>query len=113
MLNELLNGRLRLLEFASSFQKLILLVREAVVLFKRLLVDMLVLLEGFIDLLESGGNLWKRTLACFIIATRAILGGRASCTYHLAVHPFVFIKGLLRQDTKISNLLRAFRGLSG
>ena len=57
MLNELLNGRLRLLEFASSFQKLILLVREAVVLFKRLLVDMLVLLEGFIDLLESGGNL--------------------------------------------------------
>lgn len=57
MFNELFNRPLRGSEFFSSLHQLILLCGEVVVLFKSLLVDMLVLLQCFVDLLEFGRDL--------------------------------------------------------
>lgn len=56
--DELFDGFLRRVEFLSPLEKLVLLCCEVVVLLKGLLVDVLVLLEGGVDLFESGLDLW-------------------------------------------------------
>jgi hypothetical protein len=57
MLNQRLDRLLRRIELLSSLQQLIALYGEAVVLVEGLLVDVLVLLEGLVDLPESRLNL--------------------------------------------------------
>jgi hypothetical protein len=53
MCDEFLDGFLGRVEFCSSLEELVLLGCEAVVLLKRLLVDVLVLFEGVADLFEA------------------------------------------------------------
>lgn len=50
--NQLLDRFLRLVKLLAPLEELILLGREAVVLFKSLLVDVLVLLQRVVDLLQ-------------------------------------------------------------
>jgi len=57
MLNQRLDRLLRRVEFFSPLEQRVSLRREAVILVKRLLVDVLVLLQGLVDLSESGLNL--------------------------------------------------------
>jgi hypothetical protein len=59
-LDQVLNRSLRIIEFLSSLEQAVSLSGEVVVLFERLLVDMLVLLERVIDLLDLVGNLMLR-----------------------------------------------------
>jgi hypothetical protein len=59
-LDQVLNRSLRIIEFLSSLEQAVSLSGEVVVLFERLLVDMLVLLERVIDLLDLVGNLILR-----------------------------------------------------
>ena len=57
MRNKFLDRLLRLVEFRTTLEQLILLVGKAVVLFESLLVDMLVFLERIVDFLETGSDL--------------------------------------------------------
>lgn len=57
MRNQLFDRFLRSVELLSSLQELVLLRSEAVILFKSLLVDVLVLPECLVDLLEPGVDL--------------------------------------------------------
>jgi len=57
MLNQRLDRLLRRVEFLSPLEQRVSLRREAVVLVKRLLVDVLVLLQRLVDLSEPGLNL--------------------------------------------------------
>lgn len=61
MRNQLLDGCLRGVKFFSPLQKLLLLCREAVVLLKCLLVDVLVLLELLVDILQPLRNLVRQS----------------------------------------------------
>jgi hypothetical protein len=52
-LNELLNGRLRIIELLSALCQGISLTSEGIVLLESFLVDMLVLLKSLVDLLQA------------------------------------------------------------
>jgi hypothetical protein len=53
MVDQLLDGRLCVIEFLSPVQELLLLGSKAGVLIESFLIDVLVLLESFIDLLDT------------------------------------------------------------
>ena len=61
MRDQLLDGRLGGIKFFSSLQKLLLLCCKAVVLLKGLLVDVLVLLELFVDILQPLRDLVRQS----------------------------------------------------
>lgn len=58
MLDELLDGFLRGVELLAALEELLALRGEVVVLVKGLFVDVLVLLEGFVDFAEASFDLF-------------------------------------------------------
>jgi hypothetical protein len=88
MLDERLDRLLRCVELLAPLQELVTLRREAVVLVERLLVDVLVLLEGFIDLAQPRLDL--RRLAGFQTYDIGVV------TNLLRLHLLVLAKGLFR-----------------
>lgn len=92
--NEFLYTLRRSVQLASPSEKLVSLLGEVIVLFKRLLVDVSELLQSFVDLVQAFDKLSSVSFNCKTHLIRSRFG--------------VLAKGVFGKDTQISNSVRAF-----